>query len=508
MDGTAPENKIANTPPAPGGAIPAPGAAIPAPGAAVPNTSVPAPGSSIPTPGAAIPAPGSAVPAPGTSVPIPGAAVPGSAIPAPGAVAPGAAIPVPGASIPTPGSAIPAPGTAVPAPGAVAPGSAIPAPGAAAPGAAIPVPGAAAPGMAVPAPGAVAPGAVAPGAVPVPGAVAPAATPATKSAPNIPDAEKRQRTDHSGNAKKDVPLRIRLARPITRKQWILTLGAGLVGIVILAAIVVGLTRLLLGTDTMQDFITTYPGKYEKSSSLEEGFPAWLSWQHFLNMFFMILIIRTGIQINQTRRPKGYWTPKKGGKKISLTLWTHLSLDLLWIINGAVFFIMLFATGQWMRIVPTSWEVFPNALSAGLQYLSLDWPTESSWASYNSLQELTYFLTVFIAAPLSIISGWRMSSYWPKNNAALNKILPIGFARAIHLPVMVYYVVFICIHVFLVLATGALRNLNHMYAGQDVENWVGFGWFVASLIVIIAGFFAIRPVIIAPIAKLFGQVTAR
>lgn len=467
MDGTAPENKIANTPPAPGGAIPAPGAAIPAPGAAVPNTSVPAPGSSIPTPGAAIPAPGSAVPAPGTSVPIPGAAVPGSAIPAPGAAAPGAAIPVPGASIPTPGSAIPAPGTAVPAPGAVAPG-----------------------------------------AVPVPGAVAPAATPATKSAPNIPDAEKRQRTDHSGNAKKDVPLRIRLARPITRKQWILTLGAGLVGIVILAAIVVGLTRLLLGTDTMQDFITTYPGEYEKPSSLEEGFPAWLSWQHFLNMFFMILIIRTGIQINQTRRPKGYWTPKKGGKKISLTLWTHLSLDLLWIINGAVFFIMLFATGQWMRIVPTSWEVFPNALSAGLQYLSLDWPTERSWASYNSLQELTYFLTVFIAAPLSIISGWRMSSYWPKNNAALNKILPIGFARAIHLPVMVYYVVFICIHVFLVLATGALRNLNHMYAGQDVENWVGFGWFVASLIVIIAGFFAIRPVIIAPIAKLFGQVTAR
>ncbi|MFP3802940.1 oxidoreductase, partial [Paraburkholderia sp. SIMBA_027] len=71
------------------------------------------------------------------------------------------------------------------------------------------------------------------------------------------------------------------------------------------------------------------------------------------------------------------------------------------LNGLIFIVLLFATGQWLRIVPTNWDVFPNALSAGLQYASLNWPLENGWNNYNRLQLLTYFLTVFIAAPLAI-----------------------------------------------------------------------------------------------------------
>ena len=52
--------------------------------------------------------------------------------------------------------------------------------------------------------------------------------------------------------------------------------------------------------------------------------------------------------------------------------------------------------------------------------------------------------------------------------------------------MLYFVAFIIAHVALVLATGALRNLNHMYASQDAINWVGFLIFAASLIVIAIG----------------------
>ena len=108
---------------------------------------------------------------------------------------------------------------------------------------------------------------------------------------------------------------------------------------------------------------------------------------------------------------------------------------------------------------------PECASAALQYASLNWPTENGWVNYNALQLLTYFLTVFIAAPLAFISGIRTSSAWPKKAAALNKAYPIELARAIHFPVMIYFVAFIVVHVFLVLATGALRNLNHMYARQ-------------------------------------------
>ena len=83
-----------------------------------------------------------------------------------------------------------------------------------------------------------------------------------------------------------------------------------------------------------------------------------------------------------------------------------------------------------------------------------------------------------------------------------------WARAVHFPVMLYFVAFIFVHVVLVFATGALRNLNHMYASQDAVNWVGFWIFVASLVVIAAAWVAARPLVLAPIARLFGKVTAR
>jgi hypothetical protein len=45
----------------------------------------------------------------------------------------------------------------------------------------------------------------------------------------------------------------------------------------------------------------------------------------------------------------------------------------------------------------------------------------------------------------------------------------------------------------------------MYAGQDVVDWTGFWIFAVSLLVIASGIFAARPVIVAPIASLFGRV---
>lgn len=292
------------------------------------------------------------------------------------------------------------------------------------------------------------------------------------------------------------------------KQGAGTIGVIFIALLIVAAIAVASARWLIGVDAVEEFINRYPGQYELPENAPIGFPAWLGWQHFFNMFFLFLIIRTGIQVSRERRPEGYWTSKRGGKKISLTLWIHLVLDLLWVVNGAVFYILLFVTGQWMRIVPTSWDVFPNALSAGLQYLTLDWPTHNSWVNYNSLQELTYFVTVFIAAPLAIMTGLRLSQYWPKSNQMLNRVLPIGVARRLHFPVMIYFVAFTIVHVLLVFATGALRNLNHMYAAQDTANWTGFWIFVLSLATIVAAAVAIRPSLVAPLAQKFGDVTTR
>ena len=103
----------------------------------------------------------------------------------------------------------------------------------------------------------------------------------------------------------------------------------------------------------------------------------------------------------------------------------------------------------MRIVPTSWDIVPNALSASLQYVSLQWPHENGWINYNALQQLAYFVIVFIAAPLAIVTGLRMSAAWPKDAARLNRAYPIELARAVHFPTMLFFVLFVIAHVTLV-----------------------------------------------------------
>jgi len=272
-----------------------------------------------------------------------------------------------------------------------------------------------------------------------------------------------------------------------------------------------LVRILLTLPVMQDFLAAFPGEYELPATAEPGFPVWVQWQHFLNMFLIVLIIRSGWQVRTEKRPAVFWTPrwsKNGSGKISLALWLHVTVDALWIVNGIVFIVLLFVTGHWMRIVPTSWEVFPNALSAALQYVSLDWPTHNSWVNYNSLQQLMYFLTVFVAAPLAFVTGVRMSIFWPKNATRLNRLYPVEWARAVHFPTMLYFVLFIIVHVTLVFATGALRNLNHIYGGVDTATITGLLLFLGSLVLVVLAVVAARPLLLAPIAGTMGRVSNR
>ncbi|WP_167138517.1 cytochrome b/b6 domain-containing protein [Diaminobutyricimonas sp. TR449] len=285
------------------------------------------------------------------------------------------------------------------------------------------------------------------------------------------------------------------------------------GIILLLAVVLG-AQALRSSDVGQDFLTSYPGESHLPEWAPVGFPAWLAWQHGINAFLMVFIIKSGWMVRTTQRPSMYWTRNNSGpirtknppKKLSIDLWFHITTDTLWVLNGIVFFVLLFSTGQWTRIVPTSWDVFPNAISAAIQYASLNWPTEDGWVNYNALQLLSYFAIVMIVAPLSILTGVRMSPSWPKNTLRLNTVFPIEAARRMHFPLMLVFVAFTLVHVALVLATGALRNLNHMYAAADETNWVGFGIFAASIVAIVATWIALRPMSMRAIASTMGAVS--
>lgn len=301
------------------------------------------------------------------------------------------------------------------------------------------------------------------------------------------------------------------AAPRPKRDWLRWIAAA-VSLGFALAFGVLLARFIASTGWGSEFIARYDGLQPLPKNAPVGFPAWLNWAHFFNMFLMVMIIKTGLAVRSERRPTALWAPRGNPRaKISLTLWLHLMLDIAWILLGIIFYILLFATGQWVRIVPTSWEVFPNALSAGLQLMTLNWPVENGWVHYNALQELTYFSVVFIAAPLAIFSGARMSPWWPKNV----QIVPMKFARAVHFPTMIFFVGFIITHIALVLLTGMRRNLNAMFAARGsvdpaayTADWTGTLLALGAVAIIAVAWFAARPTVVAPLARLTGSVSAR
>ena len=321
-------------------------------------------------------------------------------------------------------------------------------------------------------------------------------------------------------------------------------------------VAVAAAQYLRGLPEVQAFILRHPGT-GASAHLAPAMPAWLRIQHFLNLFFLIFIVRSGLQI-LADHPRLYWTrhstpgkewfrmqervpdnplwtakqdsitlPKHVGlpgirHSIGLARWWHLGVDVIWLLNGIIFYVLLFATGEWRRIVPTNVDVLADAASVSLQYLSLSWPADTSWVAYNGLQVIAYFLTVFVAAPLALITGLGMSPALSTRFHGISKRLSIQTARSLHFLVLCWFLLFTIVHVTLVFTTGLLRNLNFIYLGTHGTGWAGFGLFAISMALVIAGWVAATPVtlrhprwvqrvgyaLIGPAQRFFEHVDAR
>ena len=307
------------------------------------------------------------------------------------------------------------------------------------------------------------------------------------------------------------PSRAARAADWWKAQRKLVLWTTVISVVALVVVVL-VARWLRGLPAVEEFVATYPGIVPPPEGTPVGIPAWLGWQHFLNSFFLLLIVRTGYQLRSKQRPPGFWTrdnsrwprTRRAPRRMGIHLWFHLWLDAVWVLNGIVYVVLLFATAQWLRIVPTDWAAVPNALSAALQYASLDWPTENSWVVYNSLQQIAYFTVVFIASPIAILTGLRLSSVWPLEGP-LVRAFPEKLARSLHYPVMLFFLAFTFVHVVLVLTTGALRKLNQMYAARDTDDWIGFAVFAASVVVMAVAWVLAKPPLLKRIAATSGRV---
>ncbi len=241
-----------------------------------------------------------------------------------------------------------------------------------------------------------------------------------------------------------------------------------------------------------------------------GFPVWLRVEHYVNFFLIVLLIRSGLQI-LADHPRLYWSthctpgsewlrftrikdiPKDrpwtaldesrslspwigipGGRHtLGLARHWHFVSALFWILNGLAYVGLLFGTGQWHRLVPASWNVFPEAWHTLAGYVTFSPMHEDTFAHYNPLQQLTYFCVVFVLAPLTILTGAAMSPALDARFPWFPKL--VGgrqAARSIHFLLMASWIAFVVMHVTLVALTGFARNMNHIVRGADDDGLAG------------------------------------
>jgi DMSO/TMAO reductase YedYZ molybdopterin-dependent catalytic subunit/thiosulfate reductase cytochrome b subunit len=326
---------------------------------------------------------------------------------------------------------------------------------------------------------------------------------------------------------------VRIGRRWFSSLWLIPLG--IAGLVLSIAVVREMTRY----GWYQDFIARYPGtSTDYVEPVASGFPWWLRWQHFLNLLFMMFMIRAGLQIladhprlylNAGSQPDTEWMRMRGAvpadrrnpedaervwtakqdsvalpkhlgipgirHSIGLARWWHFTFDLLWLINGLVFLVLLFSTDQWKRLVPTSLDVFPNALSTALQYLSLHLPENAGFSTYNALQLLAYFITVFIAAPAALVTGLLQAPAIAGRFGTGAGLFNRQVARTIHFGVLVWMLIFIVIHTVMVFVTGFVGNVNHMTLGTDTNSYLGVVLYLAWMAVVVAFWMAASPLTI-------------
>jgi methionine sulfoxide reductase catalytic subunit len=249
------------------------------------------------------------------------------------------------------------------------------------------------------------------------------------------------------------------------------------------------------------------------------FPYWLRFAHFINLIFLTLLIRSGIEI-LSAFPKLYWhdhatpgtewikfTKRKlpkdrlwigleeeesfsswialpGHENLGMGRHWHFFSIIFWIANGAAYYILLFTSNEWQRLLPTSWSIFPGALHTGLMYLSLHFPPTNP---YDPLQQLSYFAVVFLLGPFMIATGAAMS---PAIDARFPRYPRIfrgrQVARSLHFLGMCLFVLFLIAHISMNIIDGFTDNMGNIFLGGPTNLSAAIGilaFFVVAVVVV-------------------------
>jgi sulfoxide reductase catalytic subunit YedY len=267
------------------------------------------------------------------------------------------------------------------------------------------------------------------------------------------------------------------------------------------------------------FMAAYPG-VPPTSAVQPGYSLLVRITHLLVFFYLLFLVRSGINIlldfprlyttlhctpgKEWIRWRGdvpknrLWTSRDdsvtvpswlglpGGRHtLGISRHWHFIFDILFVLTGAAFIILQFALGEWQRLVPTTWQIFPEAATCIIQYASLHDPSRiygiNGYIRYNALQQLTYFLIVFAVAPLQILTGIAMSPAFDNEHRWYQRLFGNRqMARSLHFLLMCVFIGFYAIHMVMVAYTGLLVNLNGITLDTNDPGFLGF-WLTALAI---------------------------
>jgi len=115
---------------------------------------------------------------------------------------------------------------------------------------------------------------------------------------------------------------------VGRSRWFNLLWLLPIGFVVLI-VAVAAAQGLRSIPSVQRFIERYPGTVEPTGSERNaGLPLWVGAQHFLTLFLMIFIIRSGMQI-LSDHPRLYWTRHSTPGKDWFHIQKPVPADPLW-----------------------------------------------------------------------------------------------------------------------------------------------------------------------------------
>ncbi len=230
-----------------------------------------------------------------------------------------------------------------------------------------------------------------------------------------------------------------------------------------------------------------------------GFFNWVGISHFINLLFISLLIRSGLEI-LSAHPRLYWNDdcRVGSEWLKFTrkvrpsdrLWTatdeqepfsswlalpgHMNLGIgrhwhffsviFWVLNGVVYVFLLFATGGWRRLLPTSLSIVPAAIHTAWIYAHFHLPPPGH--PYNPAQQLAYAGIVFVMAPLMIATGAAMSPAVAARFPGYIRMLGgRQSARSIHFLGLLAIGLFTVVHVTLVVIEDFPANMSYIIHGR-------------------------------------------